>query len=93
MTRALIYGVSGQDGAYLARFLLDKGYAVFGTSRDVQASSFNNLNRLGIRNQVKLSSVAINDFRSVLLYKKLQLGNIDIMRDWGRLLNMLRRCG
>lgn len=66
MTRALIYGVSGQDGAYLAQFLLEKGYEVFGTSRDVEASSFNNLNRLGIRNQVELSSVAINDFRSVL---------------------------
>ena len=66
MTKALIYGISGQDGAYLARFLLEKGYEVFGTSRDVEASSFNNLDFLGIRDQVKLSSVAINDFRSVL---------------------------
>jgi len=66
MARALIYGISGQDGAYLARFLLDKGYEVFGTSRDADASSFNNLNMLGIRDRVKLISVAINDFRSVL---------------------------
>jgi len=66
MTRALIYGISGQDGAYLAQFLLDKGYEVFGTSRDVDASTFSNLDLLGIRNQVTLSSVAINDFRSVL---------------------------
>jgi len=28
---ALITGISGQDGAYLAKFLLDKGYEVFGT--------------------------------------------------------------
>jgi len=42
-TRALIYGVSGQDGAYLAQLLLGKGYEVFGTSRDAQMSSFHNL--------------------------------------------------
>lgn len=32
--RALILGISGQDGAYLAQLLLSEGYAVFGTSRD-----------------------------------------------------------
>lgn len=63
---ALICGISGQDGAYLARLLLGKGYTVFGTSRDAQASSFKNLVRLGIHNQVKLVSMALNDFRSVL---------------------------
>ena len=35
MKTALICGVSGQDGAYLAKLLLEKGYRVFGTSRDV----------------------------------------------------------
>jgi GDPmannose 4,6-dehydratase len=37
--KALITGISGQDGAYLAQLLLDKGYQVFGTyqcSRAVQ---------------------------------------------------------
>jgi GDPmannose 4,6-dehydratase len=66
MKTALICGVSGQDGAYLAQLLLNKGYNVCGTSRDAQMSSFNNLTRLGIRNQIKLESVALNDFRSVL---------------------------
>ena len=66
MKKALICGVSGQDGAYLARFLLDKGYAVCGTSRDAQMSSFHNLARLGIRDRITLESVAVNDFRSVL---------------------------
>ena len=46
--RALICGVNGQDGAYLAKLLLDKDYKVFGTSRDAQASSFHNLNTLKI---------------------------------------------
>lgn len=63
--KALIIGITGQDGAYLARHLLSKGYEVTGSSRDVMASSFNNLNALGIRSQVKLISVSINDFRSV----------------------------
>ena len=63
--KALIIGITGQDGAYLAKYLLAKGYAVTGSSRDVMASSFGNLNALGIREQVKLISVSINDFRSV----------------------------
>ena len=63
--KALIIGITGQDGAYLAQHLLAKGYAVTGSSRDVMASSFSNLNTLGIREQVKLISGSINDFRSV----------------------------
>lgn len=66
MRRALICGISGQDGAYLAQLLLEKGYEVWGTSRDAQASSFGNLLRLGLLNQVKTVSMASNDFRSVL---------------------------
>jgi GDPmannose 4,6-dehydratase len=64
--RALVCGVSGQDGAYLAQLLLSKGYEVWGTSRDAQASTFHNLTLLGIKDRVKLISMASNDFRSVL---------------------------
>jgi GDPmannose 4,6-dehydratase len=63
---ALICGISGQDGAYLAKLLLGKGYEVYGTSRDAQMSSFANLSLLGIRDAVKLHSMALNDFRSVI---------------------------
>ena len=66
MKRALICGISGQDGAYLAQLLLDKGYEVWGTSRDAQIAGFGNLASLGIKSQVKLLSMAPNDFRSVL---------------------------
>ncbi len=66
MKRALVCGVGGQDGAYLAKLLLDKGYEVVGTSRDAMATSFTSLARLGIREQVRAVSMAINDFRSVL---------------------------
>jgi GDPmannose 4,6-dehydratase len=64
--RALICGVSGQDGAYLARLLLDKGYHVTGTSRDAQVASFANLVTLGIRERVELESMVLTDFRSTL---------------------------
>lgn len=66
MRRALICGISGQDGSYLAQVLLEKGYEVWGTSRDAQASTFGNLSRLGILHRVKTVSMATNDFRSVL---------------------------
>jgi GDPmannose 4,6-dehydratase len=66
MKKALICGVSGQDGAYLAKLLLQKGYEVYGGSRDAQMSSFRNLSRLGIHQDVNLLSININDFRSVL---------------------------
>lgn len=66
MKKALICGVSGQDGAYLARLLLNKGYTVYGASRDAQMSSFRNLARLGLLGKVNLESVAVNDFRSVI---------------------------
>jgi GDPmannose 4,6-dehydratase len=64
--KALICGVSGQDGAYLAKLLLDKGYDVYGTSRDAQVSSFSGLKALGVRDRVHVESMAVNDFRSVL---------------------------
>ena len=63
---ALIFGVSGQDGAYLAQLLLTKGYRVHGTSRDAEISGFAALEALGIRNKVVLHSAAPTDFRSVL---------------------------
>jgi GDPmannose 4,6-dehydratase len=66
MKKALICGISGQDGAYLAQFLLARGYQVAGSSRDAQMSSFGNLVRLGVRHQIEVESVALNDFRSVL---------------------------
>ena len=64
---ALITGVSGQDGALLARLLLDKGYRVLGTSRDAQGSTFGNLRRLGIADRVHCLTMVPEDFRSVLV--------------------------
>ncbi|HEY0055075.1 MAG TPA: GDP-mannose 4,6-dehydratase [Pedobacter sp.] len=66
MKKALICGVSGQDGAYLSKLLLEKGYEVYGGSRDAQVSSFSNLIRLNIKESVQLLSLNLHDFRSVL---------------------------
>jgi GDPmannose 4,6-dehydratase len=62
---ALICGISGQDGAYLSKFLLSKNYTVIGTSRDAEANNFVNLNRLEVKSKIKLVSMNLNDFRSV----------------------------
>ncbi|BCS51974.1 GDP-mannose 4,6-dehydratase [Geobacter sp. SVR] len=64
--RALICGISGQDGAYLSQLLLEKDYEVHGTARDAQMAIFGNLARLGIKQRVSFHSMALNDFRSVL---------------------------
>lgn len=65
MTKALIFGISGQDGAYLAAFLLARGYEVHGVSRDAENNRFENLDRLGLRERVSLHSATPTDFRSV----------------------------
>jgi len=58
-------GVTGPDGAYLARFLLHKGYDVYGTSRNIGLARTDGLRALGIRDKVSLLSVSPVDFRSV----------------------------
>ena len=63
--KALICGVSGQDGAYLAQLLLEKGYEIYGGSRDVHNTSFKNLEKLNIIDKIRLVSITLNDFRSV----------------------------
>jgi GDPmannose 4,6-dehydratase len=66
MKKALIIGISGQDGAYLSKLLLDKGYEVYGASRDAEITSFRALRRLDSLDKVQLSSMSLTDFRSIL---------------------------
>ncbi len=63
--RALIFGVGGQDGSYLAKFLLSKGYEVIGSSRDAEIAQFSNLKKLSIFEKIKKVSISINDYESV----------------------------
>ena len=75
--RALICGISGQDGAYLAETLLRKDYEVWGTSRDAEMASFHNLERLGIRSQINLVSFNLRDSAQAFrLIQQLRPGEI-----------------
>ncbi len=64
--KALITGVTGQDGAYLAKFLLKKGYKVFGTYRRVSTPNFWRLEYLGILKEVELIPFDLLDQSSIL---------------------------
>ena len=65
MKRALIIGVSGQDGAYLSQLLLSKGYQVYGTSRDVSNNKFKNFKILNLFEKIKLLSVDTKSEESI----------------------------
>jgi GDPmannose 4,6-dehydratase len=71
--KALIFGISGQDGTYLSQLLLNKGYKVFGTTRDTKENNLNNLKKINKKNQIKITSLDLKDFKSVLKH-------IDILR-------------
>lgn len=63
--RVLICGITGQDGSYLGKLLLEKGFEVIGTSRDAQTANHVNLNKLGILRDIEFTSMALKDFHSV----------------------------
>ena len=66
MKRALITGVTGQDGAYLSKLLLSKGYKVFGTYRRVSTPNFWRLQSLGVFDKISLISADLLDMSSLL---------------------------
>lgn len=63
--RALITGVTGQDGAYLTRFLLSKGYEVFGTYRRLSTPNFWRLQHLGVYDKINLIPADLVDLFSI----------------------------
>lgn len=74
---ALVVGVTGQDGAYLARLLLRNGFIVHGTSRDAGWARREGLKALGLEDRVQIHSLATSDFRSMAaLIEKLQPSQI-----------------
>ena len=64
--RALITGITGQDGPYLAKLLLDKGYKVYGTYRRTSTPNFWRLQQLGIINRITLIPADLADMASLL---------------------------
>tara|TARA_B100001287_G_C22636834_1_gene508002 strand:+ start:66 stop:1076 length:1011 start_codon:yes stop_codon:yes gene_type:complete len=63
--KALITGISGQDGAYLAQFLLNQNYKVFGLDRRTASNNFWRLEALGIKEQVIKFQVDITEYSSI----------------------------
>jgi GDPmannose 4,6-dehydratase len=66
MRKALITGITGQDGAYLAKFLLDKGYEVYGTYRRISTPNFWRLEYLGLFEKINLIPIDLSDFSSLV---------------------------
>lgn len=64
--RALICGISGQDGTYLAKLLLEKGYEVWGSSRDAERTPFSNARSLGIYESLHLVSLNLRDLSNAI---------------------------
>ena len=63
---ALVIGVTGQDGAYLSRYLIRNGFKVIGTSRDASQCNRENLIKLKIEKDVHIISLSPIDYRSVI---------------------------
>jgi len=75
--KALIFGISGQDGSYLGRLLLDKKIEVFGVTRNVNNKNLENLIRLKVLNKVKIIKCNVANFIAVRkLIKKIKPNEI-----------------
>ena len=64
--RALITGVTGQDGAYLSQLLLEQGYEVYGAYRRSSSPNLWRLDALGITAQIKPVSLDLLEFSNIL---------------------------
>jgi GDPmannose 4,6-dehydratase len=65
MNKALITGITGQDGAYLAQLLLDKGYEVFGAYRRSASANLWRLDELGITDSIKLVAFDLLEYSNI----------------------------
>ncbi|HOL63667.1 MAG TPA: GDP-mannose 4,6-dehydratase, partial [Elusimicrobiales bacterium] len=66
MKKALITGIRGQDGAYLAKLLLDKGYKVYGADRRSGDSSLWRLKELGIENKIEHIYMDLLEYSNII---------------------------
>jgi|TARA_B100001971_G_C18254534_1_gene580909 GDPmannose 4,6-dehydratase len=64
MKKALITGITGQDGSYLAEFLLEKGYEVYGMYRRASTETFERINH--IKSKINLISADLTDLSSII---------------------------
>lgn len=66
MKRALITGITGQDGAYLAKFLVEKGYKVYGGYRRSSTRNFWRLHYLDVKKDIELLPLDLLDQTSII---------------------------
>ena len=74
--RALITGVSGQDGAYLSKFLLRKGYHIIGGDRRAASNTFWRLKKLNILRDIEIVNFDICEESNILQTIK----NLNLMK-------------
>jgi GDPmannose 4,6-dehydratase len=60
--KALILGITGQDGSYLSEILLKKGYAIYGVRRKINNK---NLKKLNILNKIKFITIKKNNYKKL----------------------------
>lgn len=77
---ALVTGITGQDGAYLSKFLLDKGYKVVGGARRGSERSFWRLEKMGILDRVEIVDFELLDYTNmyevIMKYKPDEIYNL-----------------
>jgi GDPmannose 4,6-dehydratase len=61
MKKAIITGITGQDGGYLAKLLLSKGYKVYGAQRRNTGKRYWRLDELGIRDQIEIVDIDLTE--------------------------------
>jgi GDPmannose 4,6-dehydratase len=66
MKTAIITGITGQDGAYLSKFLIEKNYRVIGITRNLQVGNLNGLNFLGLANDIELTEANVFDLSNII---------------------------
>ncbi len=66
MKTALITGITGQDGSYLAKLLLEKNYKVIGTVRSYRCANTNNFVYLGIENDIIIEELDLLDMANII---------------------------
>lgn len=66
MKKAIVTGITGQDGGYLAKLLLSKNYKVYGLMKRYTAPNWENLDYLGIRDQIEFINGDLTDIGSLM---------------------------
>ena len=90
---ALITGVLGQDGTYLADLLIKKNYKVVGVSKNISNKKKWRIKKLGLEKKIILESLDINDSQSIeKLFKKYDFSEVYNFAANSKLANHLRSC-